>query len=519
MHDEKYYEGIGFKCGLEIHQRLATKEKLFCSCDAMLPEDVSVAEIERRQRAVAGELGKIDASATYETTRGRKFIYNAFRNTACLVDTDEEPPHDLNREALDIALKISAEFNSDAPAELEPMRKEVVDGSDPSAFQRTILIGYGCHVMVNGKRINISAIFLEEESSDIEHSDSSVVIYNIDRLGVPLVEIDTDPDIKTPVEAKEVAKRIGLMLRLTGKVQRGIGSIRQDVNVSIRDGARVEIKGYQDLDTIDLIIEREVERQQKLLEIKKILLDRDAKVGSPKEVSELFKGTGVAIIKKKLDSGGMAYAAKLHGFVGMLGREVNPGRRLGSEISDYAKLAGVGGIIHSDEDMAHYGFTETELTRLRSTLEMTKDDAFIIVSGEKENCRKAIELALKRAEHAMVGVPNETRGVDSKLMVTVFNRPLPGGSRMYPETDVRPVPIDVGAYDEMKKKLTNPDDVLKWLEKETGNKQLSEQLLWSSYLPLFREILEKTKVSGAVIAPILLEKTKEIKRSGGDIDR
>jgi glutamyl-tRNA(Gln) amidotransferase subunit E len=519
MHDEKYYESIGFKCGLEIHQRIATKEKLFCSCNAMLPEDISVAEIERRQRAVAGELGKTDASATYETTRRRKFVYNAFRNTTCLVDMDEEPPHELNREALDIALQIAAEFNSEVPSELEPMRKEVVDGSDPSAFQRTMLVGYRSHITVNGKKINISSIFLEEESSDIEHSDSNVVIYNVDRLAVPLVEIDTDPDIKTPIEAKEVAKKIGLLLRLTGKVQRGIGSIRQDVNVSIRDGARVEVKGYQDLDSIDMIIEREVERQLKLVELKKLLTNKNAKVHAPKEVSDIFKSTAVGIIKKKIESGGIAYAARLQGFEKALGTEINPGRRLGSEVSDYAKLAGVGGIIHSDEDLVHYGFTDAELSALRKRLDVGKGDAFIIVSGEKETCEKAIELALKRAEHALHGVPNETRGVDSKLLVTIFTRPLPGGSRMYPETDVRPISVDTAKYDQMKKMATDPDEVLKWIEKETGNKQLSTQMLWSSYLPLFREILEKTKVSGSVVAPILLEKTKEIKRSGGDVDK
>ena len=243
MRDEKYYESIGFKCGLEIHQRLATKSKLFCSCNALLPHDVEIAKIERRQRAVAGELGKIDASATYETTRGRKFVYNAFRNTSCLVDIDEEPPHDLNLEALDIALQVAAEFDSSVPSEIQPMRKEVVDGSDPSAFQRTMLVGYNCYIVVDRKRINVSAIFLEEESSGIERKDSSAVVYNVDRLAVPLIEIDTDPDIKTPGQAKEVAKRIGLLLRLTGKVPQGIGSIRQDVNVSIKDGAKDRDQG------------------------------------------------------------------------------------------------------------------------------------------------------------------------------------------------------------------------------------------------------------------------------------
>lgn len=519
MQEDKYYESLGFKCGLEIHQRLASREKLFCSCNAQMNSDTSMAEIERKQRAVAGELGKIDASATFETTRGRKFIYNAFRNTTCLVDIDEEPPHELNREALEIALRISAAFNAQVPSELELMRKEVVDGSDPSAFQRTLLVGYDSHLIVSKKKITVSSIFLEEESSRIEHSDSNVVIYNVDKLGVPLVEIDTDPDIRSPHEAKEVAERIGLLLRLNGKVQRGIGSIRQDVNVSIREGARVEIKGFQDLENMELIIEREVERQLKLVEIRTILQERKAEVHSPKEVTRVFRDTKVGVIRKNLDNNGVVFAARLEKFNGLLGREINPGRRLGSEISDYAKLAGVGGIIHSDENLAHYGFTEQELSELKKALGVEKEDAFIIVSSLKEMCKTAIEHAVKRAAHSLIGIPNETRGFDSKLLVTVFQRPLPGGSRMYPETDVRPIAVDVKQYELMKKKVVDPDEMLRGLEKEIGNKQLAEQMLWSAYLPLFKELVEKTEVSGSVIAPILLEKTKELRRSGIDVDR
>ncbi len=145
------YEAIGFKCGLEIHQRLATRCKLFCSCDASISEDVSVGEVERTQRAVSGELGKINPSAMFESARKRKFIYNAFKRSSCLVDIDEEPPHELNREALDTALQIAASLGMKAPSELEVMRKGVVDGSDPSAFQRTLLVGYDGRLRVDGR--------------------------------------------------------------------------------------------------------------------------------------------------------------------------------------------------------------------------------------------------------------------------------------------------------------------------------------------------------------------------------
>ncbi|MDE1855448.1 MAG: Glu-tRNA(Gln) amidotransferase subunit GatE [Candidatus Micrarchaeota archaeon] len=513
------YKKLGFMCGLEIHQRLATEHKLFCSCDAQLPNDVSIAEIDRRQRAVAGELGRIDLSAAFETQRGRKFVYNAFRKTTCLVDVDEEPPHEMNGEALSAAMQIVASFNAWVPAEFEPMRKEVVDGSDPSAFQRTLLVGHGGYMEFADRQIGVTSIFLEEESSGIEHSDSNMVIYNVDRLAIPLVEIDTEPEIRTPEEAKEVARRIGLLLRLTGRVQRGIGSIRQDVNVSIREGARVEIKGFQDLETMDKIIENEVRRQVNLIEIKKELQKRDARVHQPIDVTSVFGETNVKVLRRVLeDVSGVVMASRLQGYAGILGREINPGRRLGSEISDYAKLAGVGGLIHSDENLAGYGFTEGEMGELKRLLGMKEKDAFILVAGDKEACESALAFANTRAQQAALAVPNETRGVDSKMLITTFLRPLPGGARMYPETDVRPIPLDHEAYEVAKKLAVDVERITGMLRREIKNEQLEEQMLWSPYLGLFMKIVEKTKVKGSVVAPVLLDKMTQIRRMGKDID-
>ena len=519
MHDEKYYEGIGFVCGLEIHQRLATRSKLFCDCDASISSDVSVGEISRMQRAVSGELGKVDPSAVFESSKKRKFVYNAFRKSSCLVDLDEEPPHRLNREALGIAMQIAASLGMRMPSELEVMRKGVVDGSDPSAFQRTMMVGYGGTLDVGKREITIPDLFLEEESSGIERSDREMVLYNIDRLGVPLVELDTAPEIRTPEEAKAVAKRIGLILRVTGRVQRGIGSIRQDVNISIKGGERVEIKGFQELESMDAIIEREVERHLKLLEIRAILQKRKAKVHKAEDVTGIFKGTNAKILKQSTEGGGSVLGARLEGFAGALGIEVNPDRRLGSEISDYARMAGVGGIIHSDENLERYEFNSVELASLRKRLGIRDGDAFILVTGQAETAATAIGFALRRAEYSLEGIPRETRGVDSKKLITTFMRPLPGGSRMYPETDVLPVAVDAKEYAALKKTVIDPDRLAKWLEKEIGNRQLAEQMLWSSYLPLFKEIVERTKVGGSVIAPILLEKTRELRRSGVDVDR
>ncbi len=518
MHDEKYYKDIGFMCGLEIHQRLATKEKLFCRCNAMLEKDAQIAEINRRQRAVAGELGKVDTATEFESHRQRSFTYQVFRNTSCLVDADEEPPHELNNEALEVAMKITASFGAKIPDEIEPMRKEVVDGSDPSAFQRTMLIGYSGTLKVGKKEINVPSIFLEEESSGIVSVDANKGVYSLNRFGIPLVEVDTDPEISNPNEAKEAAERIGLMLRLTGNVQRGIGSIRQDVNVSIKEGTRVEIKGFQDLDTMPDIIENEVERQVNLVKIRDMLKKRKAGVSEPFDVTDIFAKTEIKLIRKNVSESGKVYALRLKGFEQIIGYEINPGRRLGSEISDYAKLAGVGGIIHSDEDLDAYGFSNKEIMELRQRLGMKSGDAFLLVSGKRDICESAIKYAKTRAELALTGVPGEVRGADSKLLITRFQRPLPGGSRMYPETDTTPVLADRNYYNDLLLDRIDADAILKKLKKEINNNQLAEQMLWSPQISLYDRIIYVTHADPAVVASILLEKLKELKRSGVDVD-
>ncbi len=516
MKDQAYYDSIGFRCGLEIHQRLKTERKLFCSCLNIESSKPLGIKIHRVQRAVAGETGKLDRSTSFESNKNRTFIYNTFQDNVCLVDIDEEPPHELNREALMISLVITASLNPSSPSDIEPMRKEVVDGSDPSAFQRTMLVGYNGSLGIGNRTIRIPTIFLEEESCGIESSDNSTAVYNVDRLGVPLVEIDTDPEIKNPLEAKEVASKIGMILRLTHKVQRGIGSIRQDVNISIREGERVEIKGMQDLDAMDTIIDREVERQLALVEIKKLLVGKRGKVHAPQDLTDIFENTQISVIKS---SAGKVYGIRLENFAGVIGMEINPNRRLGSEISDYAKMAGVRGIIHSDEDLNKYGFSELELQGVKGKLAVADKDAFIIVSAKDEEvARKAINLAKHRAEHAMIGIPPETRAADSKNMITRFMRPLPGGSRMYPETDAKPVAVGKELLELAHTDIVDIERSAKELEKLIGNRQLASQMLKSYKFQTFNSIIASVKVEPLTVAAILLEKMKELKRQGILVD-
>jgi Glu-tRNA(Gln) amidotransferase subunit E-like FAD-binding protein len=256
------YTNLGFRCGIEIHQQLETN-KLFCSCPSIVRDDNPDITVHRTLRAVAGETGNIDAAAAYEKSRQKEFIYEACSTSCCLVELDEEPPHELNDEALKIALEISLLLNAKIVDEIQFMRKTVIDGSNVSGFQRTALIGYDGYIETSKGKVRIPTLCLEEEASKKIEDTKSYSKYRLDRLGIPLMEIGTATDIVDPEHAKEVAEKLGMILRSTGKVKRGLGTIRQDVNVSIREGARTEIKGFQDLRSIPKVITYEIHRQLK----------------------------------------------------------------------------------------------------------------------------------------------------------------------------------------------------------------------------------------------------------------
>ena len=261
------YSKLGFKCGLEIHQQLET-HKLFCSCPSIIHDENPAITVKRKIRAVAGETGGVDKAAAFEKARGRTFIYEACKTSSCLVELDEEPPHDVNPEALMIAMEIALLLNAKPIDRIQFMRKTVIDGSNVSGFQRTALIATDGYIQTSKGKVAVPTICLEEEAAKKISDNGNEVTYRLDRLGVALVEIATDPSIKDAEHAKECASIIGMIIRSTGKVKRGIGTIRQDVNVSIAGKARVEIKGFQELRSTPLVIENEVKRQIELKESK-----------------------------------------------------------------------------------------------------------------------------------------------------------------------------------------------------------------------------------------------------------
>jgi len=263
---------------LEVHQQLNTK-KLFCDCPSLLRQDDPDFIVLRKLHAVAGEAGEVDLAVEHEVSLDKDFIYQGY-NSTCLVELDESPPREINKEALKTALQISLLLNAKILGTTQIMRKTVVDGSNTSGFQRTILIAHSGFIQTSYGKVGIDSICLEEDSARIISDEKGIKVYRLDRLGIPLIEIATAPEIKNPSQAKEVALHIGNILR-SFNVKRGIGTIRQDVNVSISKGKRIEIKGVQKPDLIKKAVEREAKRQLNLVknkknfdsEVRKVLLD------------------------------------------------------------------------------------------------------------------------------------------------------------------------------------------------------------------------------------------------------
>ena len=510
------YEKIGFKAGLEIHQQLDT-HKLFCECQSVITEDTDYS-FERFLRPTQSEMGDVDRAALAEAVRNRHFLYTASNKSTCLIEADEEPPHLANKEAVDICLTMAVLFDAKPVDEIQFMRKIVIDGSNTGGFQRTAL--FAMNGRING--VGIQTIALEEDAARKIQEKDRLVNYGLDRLGIPLVEIATAADIKNPVHARELAEQIGVLMRATGRVKHGLGTIRQDLNVSVSKGARVEIKGIQSLSSITPVAENETIRQLGLVEIKETLNKRvkaeDLKNIKIVDLTSLFKDCKSNIVKKLLmDGKGCAKGFRLPGFAGLLKQH---NTRLGKEFAVYAKMAsGIGGIIHSDE-LPGYGIENKEVDEIKKTLNIVREhDAFVIAMGKENVVDTAITAVIDRAIKTLDGVPEEVRRALPDN-TTEYMRPLPGAARMYPETDVPPVRITKEYLQRIKKNLPElPEEKHKRFIKEYGlNDEQTKQLLASGYENDFEQLVKKFPSLKNVIIRTFLNTFSELQNQGLDID-
>jgi glutamyl-tRNA(Gln) amidotransferase subunit E len=491
------------KAGLEVHQQLATG-KLFCDCPTELSEAV-LGSVTRQLRAAGGEDRDVDPATKFQASKGLRYRYEISPDS-CLVDLDEEPPHPLNDVALDVALTLALLVEAEWIDEVQVMRKIVVDGSNTTGFQRTALVARNGHLEIRGRRISIETICLEEDAARKIREADGEVVYRLDRLGIPLVEVATGPEIASGEEAREVAEEIGALLRATRRVRRGLGTIREDVNVSTEGGHRIEIKGVQELGKIQEYVDREVARQKWLLEVRDELLRRGAKAPADAfvEVTDALQGipSGPAA---ELDRGGAhGLALALPGFAGLLKSPAGSDERLGRELADQARAVGLRGLLHSDE-LPGLGISDAVLTELNRRLSLGDRDAFVlVVDRSRERAESALRRVVSRARAAVEGIPGETRDPlpDGR---TRYSRPLAGRDRMYPETDVPPVRLTPERRERLRRTLPERPEALRHrLEREHGlSPEVVRQIVYSEEEPVFEELTSRGRPAALVVRLLL----------------
>jgi len=484
------------RCGLELHVQV-NSSKLFCRCpcqDDTLDKPDYV--IKRKLHAVKGETGKVDIAAKKEGEKNKVIKYNCYYENTCLVDIDEEPPREIDELALKTGLEIAVILNMKPVDELQIMRKLIIDGSSVSGFQRTGLLATNGWIETSQGRVRIATLCIEEDSA--KRIDDNT--FSLERLGIPLIEIATEPDIKDPLHAREVAEKIGMICKFTGKIVRGIGSIRQDVNVSTPKGSRVEIKGVQDLSMMPKFIENEILRQENIIKIREELLKNRVKLGEYKEVSQVFAKTNCSFLKNQ-----SIYGFKLSNASGVLGTRIQKEKTFGKELAEHLKAElSINGLLHRDE-LPNYGVTAAEVQSVINSLECKEKDNFILISTNAQKISLAGEIISNYLSAVCKELPKEVRAPNHSDGTSSYMRPLPSGQRMYPETDIPVIRVKQEMISDVISKLSKtPEQTYEWLKSTGLNDELCSQLLKSDKLALYELITDKTNADNTTVASALM---------------
>lgn len=495
------YDRIGFMSGLEVHQQLLTKKKLFCNCPAGIfqkPDEYD-AELIRHMRPTLSELGEYDGTALMEFKTKKEIIYRVANNSACTYDVDDTPPFPINREALDISIEISMLSKLKVVGEVHITRKQYLDGSIPTGFQRTAIIGIdGELTLKNNRKIHLIQLSIEEDScreiSDVGHTR----IYRTDRLGMPLIETVTSPDMKNPDEVKEVCDHIRFLNRSTGKVRTGIGAGREDVNVSCKGGTRVEIKGVAHTKWIPELTHNEAFRQWALLHIREELLKRCEKEAWKISSVELDAAQFPAseALQTAAANGLKIYAVNLPHFKNLLSFFTQPEKPFYDEFTNRLKVIACleKPNMTCSEDL-EAPLAAADWKKIAHQLNAKDDDAQIIFWGPAADVPMALDVIEERGQMAFMGVPSETRK-SFENGTTIFERVLPGADRMYPDTDSKPIPLDDSHIEELRKNV--PEDL---------SERYSQLAVWGvpddvysyilsrNYYPLMKQIVDDLAVN------------------------
>ncbi|MBU0518718.1 Glu-tRNA(Gln) amidotransferase subunit GatE [bacterium] len=508
------------KSGLEVHHQILTEGKLFCRCPAGLYTNKHDAEILRHMRPTLSELGEYDGTALMEFKTKKEIIYLLDYDTVCTYEMDDTPPFPINQEAVDIAIEIALMLNCKIVSEIHIARKQYLDGSIPAGFQRTTIIGVDGWVPYKDRKIHIVQLALEEDAcreiSDIGH----VVTFKTDRLSMPLIEVVTAPEMVTPNEVAEVGRIIGRLLRSTGKVRRGLGSVRQDVNVSIEGGTRVEIKGVPRIPLFPALVYNEAYRQHNLLKIKDFLTTTIGSIEDLKadefDLQAIASKVSHRLIKKSIEK----RDAKLRGVVfrnlkGLLRMTTQPGLTFAHELSERVRVIAcldqLPNLLHT-EDVSVAGLEPKDQQLLAKAMNLNKNDTAIIAWGSEQDVKTAIQEIILRVQEAFGGVPNETRQAKSNGL-TDFERILPGADRMYPDTDSPPTAITLERIEKIRAQLSRPPWELEKKYTELGiAKHQAEILALHPQRAVVEAVLAKNAIDPKLVVWTMIDLGKHLQR-------
>ncbi|HSA94867.1 MAG TPA: Glu-tRNA(Gln) amidotransferase subunit GatE [Acidobacteriota bacterium] len=517
------YAEVGFRSGLEIHQQLLTAKKLFCRCPAGRYSEKYDAEILRHMRPTLSELGEYDGTALMEFKTKKEIIYRINRETVCTYEMDDTPPFMMDEEALDEALGIAMLYSLALVDELHIARKQYLDGSIPTGFQRTTIVGVNGFIPYKDRRISIIQLGLEEDAcrevSDIGHRR----VYLTDRLGMPLIETVTGPDMRTPQEVAEVAQILRRLVRSTGNVRTGMGAAREDVNVSVRGGTRVEIKGVPRIPRIPLLTYHEAMRQWNLLRLREELRGRGItsetfRSGS-EDVTRILQKTSYQPIHEALAApGAVAAAVVLRGFRELLNWQTQTNTRFSREISDRVRvvacLTTLPNIIHSDSLSETLSSSRWEA--VSKAVGATADDTVVVVWGPPQDVKTGVQEIAIRAREAAMGVPSETRQA-LRDGTNGFERILPGPDRMYPDTDLPPKTVTEERLDRIRRGLPVPIWTREAWFRELGlPADVIEPLAGSPWAGLFEVLVKEWGLGHVAAAVALVQFPKRLKKKGMD---
>jgi glutamyl-tRNA(Gln) amidotransferase subunit E len=517
---ERDYLEIGFKSGLEIHQQLKTQKKLFCRCPAGEYYEDYDAEVLRHMRPTLSELGEYDGTALMEFKTRKEIVYQLNNRNVCTYEMDDNPPFELNQEALDIALEMTILLNCNIVGELHIARKQYLDGSIPAGFQRTTILGTDGWIPYKERRINIRQLGLEEDACREVSDRGHRRVYKTDRLSIPLIETVTYPDMRAPWEVAEVGELLRELARSTGKVRTGIGRARQDVNVSVEGGTRVEIKGVYRIPYIPRLTHFEALRQVNLLELRTELhkrgLTKDSLKAASADVTGILKNANFQPIRRALERDWRVMADGLSEFKGLLGFPLQPGRDFAGEIADRVRVIAcldeLPNILHNE--MADNPVTSAEWRKIGSALAAKKNEAIVLVWGEHKDVETAVGEIVIRAREAAVGIPNETRQAFPSGL-NGFERILPGADRMYPDTDMPPVPLADERIESAKKRLpSTPWQRREYYRRLGLSSEIIENLVTNERAALFQRVVETLELNPTLVAVVLSQTLKYLKRKG-----